>query len=109
MALNIHGRALIYEGDCASGLALLDEAMLCVVGGDLSPVVAGAVYCSLIEACQEISELRRAHEWTSALSSWCDGQRGVIAFTGQCLVHRAEIMRLRGAWLEAIDEAKRAC
>jgi DNA-binding CsgD family transcriptional regulator len=33
----------------------------------------------------------------------------MLAFTGVCRVHRAEIMQLRGAWQEAIEEAGRAC
>lgn len=108
LGLNIQGRALIYEGEVAGGMALLDEAMVSVVSGELSPTVTGTVYCSVIEACQEISELRGAQEWTSALSTWCDRQRGLVTFTGPCLTHRAELMRLRGAWPAAIEEAKRA-
>jgi DNA-binding CsgD family transcriptional regulator len=80
-----------------------------VVAGELSPPAAGTVYCSVIEACHEIAEFRRAYEWTSALSSWCDRQRGLVTFTGQCLVHRAQIMRLRGEWPRALQEAQLAC
>jgi ATP/maltotriose-dependent transcriptional regulator MalT len=108
LALLIQGRALIYEGDVGSGMALLDEAMLSVVGGELSPAVTGTVYCGVIEACQEISELRGAQEWTNALTDWCDRQRGMVTFTGRCLLHRAELMCLRGAWPAAIQEAQRA-
>ncbi len=109
LALHFHGRALVADRRMAEGLALLDEAMVAVVAGELSPYVAGNIYCSMIDACQEISDLRRAHEWTTALTTWCGEQPDMITFTGQCLVHRAEIMQLRGAWPEAIEEAKRAC
>jgi tetratricopeptide (TPR) repeat protein len=108
LALTLQGRALIYEADPARGLPLLDEAMLCVVTGETSPPVAGTVYCSVIDACREIHELPRAHEWTQALSAWCGRHSGMVTFTGQCLVHRAEVMRLHGAWPAAIEEARRA-
>jgi ATP/maltotriose-dependent transcriptional regulator MalT len=107
-ALVLHGRAMVREGRVGEGLALLDEAMVAVVAGELSPPVAGTVYCSMIDACQEISEWRRAHEWTAALTAWCEKQPDMITFTGQCLVHRAQILQLHGAWPQAVEEAKRA-
>jgi len=107
-ALVLHGRAMVREGRVGESLALLDEAMVAVVAGELSPPVAGTVYCSMIDACQEISEWRRAHEWTAALTAWCEKQPDMITFTGQCLVHRAEILQLHGAWPQAVEEAKRA-
>ena len=97
------------EGRVGQGLALLDESMVAVVAGEVWPPVAGNIYCSMIDACQEISDLRRAHEWTTALALWWGTQPDMITFTGQCLVHRAEILQLRGAWPEAIEETKRAC
>jgi DNA-binding NarL/FixJ family response regulator len=106
--LNLQGRALVWDGRVGEGLALLDEAMVAVVAGELSPVVAGTVYCGMIEICQEVSELRRASEWTEALTAWCGKQPDMVTFTGQCLVHRAEILQLHGAWPEAAQEAERA-
>ena len=82
--LMCNGRMLIYAGQVPDGLALLDEAMVGLTTGEVSPIIAGLVYCSLIEACQELSDYGRASSWTRALSSWCDGQPGVVPFTGQC-------------------------
>jgi DNA-binding CsgD family transcriptional regulator len=91
------------------GLMLLDETMLAVVAGELSPFMTGLMYCSVIEACRDVYEFRRAREWTFALSRWCEEQPEMVAFTGVCLVHRAEIMQFHGAWPEALAEAGRAC
>lgn len=108
-ARHLHGRALIQQGHVRAGLALLDEVMLAVIGGELSPIVTGLIYCSVIDACQKVFALSRAREWTSALSRWCEQQPEMVAFTGTCLVHRAEIMQFHGAWPDAMTEACRAC
>jgi DNA-binding CsgD family transcriptional regulator len=108
-ARHLQGRALIQQSQVPAGLVLLDEAMLAVIAGNLSPVITGLIYCSVIEACQQVYALSRAHEWTSALARWCEQQPQIVAFTGTCLVHRAEIMRFHGAWPDAMAEACHAC
>jgi DNA-binding CsgD family transcriptional regulator len=108
-ARHVQGRALLKQGQIKGGLALLDEAMLAVIAGELSPIVTGLIYCSVIEACQEVYALSRAREWTSALSRWCDDQPDLAAFTRTCLVRRAEILQFHGAWPDAMSEACRAC
>ena len=107
-ARHLQGRALIQQGKVAAGLVLLDEAMLAVTAGELSPIMTGLVYCSVIEVCQQVYALSRAQEWTSELATWCDRQPDMIAFSGTCLLHRAEIMRFHGAWADAKTEALRA-
>ena len=102
------GRALIEEGLVAEGLGKLDEAMVAAAAGELSPVATGLVYCSVIEGCHATYELARAREWTVALTDWCAQQPDLVPFTGTCLVHRAEILQIRGAWDEALVEARLA-
>jgi DNA-binding CsgD family transcriptional regulator len=109
LALVWQGRALVRRAPAEEGLALLDEAMVGLTTGELSPIVTGSVYCAVIAACQEVYAVRRAQEWTAALTDWCLQQPDMLAFTGRCLVHRAELMQLQGAWGDALDEAQRAC
>jgi DNA-binding CsgD family transcriptional regulator len=107
MALMEQGHALVRQGRTGEGLRLVDETMVAVTAGELSPIVAGIVYCNTIAFCQSVYELRRAREWTAALTRWCEGQPEMIAHKGLCLVHRAEIMTLVGAWRDALEEAYR--
>lgn len=109
VARHVLGRAMILQDEVIAGLELLDETMLAVVAGELSPIVTGLMYCSVIEACRQVYALDRAREWTFALSAWCDRQSEPVAFSGTCLVHRAEIMQFQGAWRDALAEACLAC
>jgi ATP/maltotriose-dependent transcriptional regulator MalT len=107
LAAHTRGDVLIRQGQLDEGGALLDEAMVTVTAERLSPIVTGIVYCGVILTCQEAQDVRRAREWTLALSRWCERQPDLVAFTGRCLVHRAEILQLNGTWHDALEEARR--
>src|SRR6185369_9812510 len=95
-------------GHLDEGLVLLDEVMVAAASGELSPMVTGVLYCASIASCSRIYAIDRTREWIAALADWCAGQPELVSFTGRCLVHRAEILELEGAWSEAIAEARRA-
>jgi DNA-binding NarL/FixJ family response regulator len=108
LALHTQGHFLVESNRVADGLELLDEAMVAVMSGEVSPIPTGIVYCGAIIGCKHAYDPRRAREWTEALTRWCEGQPDLVAFTGRCLGHRAEILLLQGAWDDALTEARRA-
>jgi class 3 adenylate cyclase len=108
LALHDQGRALVAKGEVAEGMAMIDEATVAAVSGELSPYHTGVIYCNTITACKELADYRRAGDWTEAARRWCERQ-AIAGFPGMCRVYRASIMLVRGAWREAELEARRAC
>ena len=103
------GRALIRLGRIPEGIALLDEIMIATTAGEVSPPSVGAMYCSVLEACHEVYDFRRAQEWTDALNDWQASQPDLVPYRGHCLVRRAEMLHLHGDWSSAMEAAMRAC
>jgi DNA-binding CsgD family transcriptional regulator len=108
MGVHLQGLVLIDAGRVAEGMALLDEAMTSVVAGELGSYYTGVVYCNVIAACLEVSDVGRLGEWNEAARQWCESLPPDAPFPAVCRVDRAEAASLRGAWLEAEAEAWRA-
>jgi DNA-binding CsgD family transcriptional regulator len=108
LATHAEGRFLVAEGRIREGLERLDEAILGVISGEVSPRPSGIVYCGAIDGCRMAFDPRRAREWTDALYAWCEAQPDMLAFTGECHLHRGELLELHGSWTEALAELERA-
>ena len=101
-------RLLILGGDVQQGLALLDEAGVATVSGELDALSTGVVYCELVCALQGLALYDVAEQWTEAMERWCE-TNAIGSLHGRCRVHRAEILRLRGSCHEAQTQALMAC
>ncbi|UVJ38259.1 LuxR family transcriptional regulator [Arthrobacter sp. CJ23] len=99
------GQAKIMLGQTVQGLGLLDEVMVAVTAGELSPVPSGIIYCAVIGACHLVFDVHRALEWTAALDHWCAGRPDMVLFSGQCQSHRAQLYVLHGQWPDALAAA----
>ena len=102
-----HGYALIATGHVPEGLAMVDEASIAAVGGELEPATAGGICCTTIGACTALGEWARAARWTEAQDRWCQ-REGINGYPGMCRLYRSEIKQMRGSWLEAEAEARQA-
>ena len=108
LALLGTGQATLMLGHPDEGLRMFDEVMVAVTAGELSPIPSGIIYCAVIGNCHLAFDLERALQWTAALDRWCNARPDMVAFSGQCQSHRAEIFRLHGAWAEAMEAAAAA-
>ena len=108
LAAQTRARALLKLARTDEGLRLLDEVMISLTNADMSPMVTGLVYCSVLEGCYETHAFSRAAVWTQSLTDWCGEQPDLVAFNDQCLAHRAEILRIQGSWDDAVSEAERS-
>jgi DNA-binding SARP family transcriptional activator len=109
LGVNFEGYVLVAQGNIEQAWALIDEASAAAIAGELAPTAAGIVFCHTISACRDVGDFRRAAEWTDQFERWCD-QTALPGFlSGDCRVHRAEVLRVKGAWVEAEREARLAC
>lgn len=108
LSLAVEGRVRIARSEPAEGLQRLDEAMVAVLGDELTQFITGWVYCLLLDTCHELGDVRRAGQWTELAVRWCE-QRGHDSwYPGLCRLHQCELRSLHGEWSVAETEAVRA-
>src|SRR3989442_4519788 len=109
MALGLHdqGRILVAMGRVDEGMALMDEATVAALAGELTPWVTAAIYCNTIMACEGLADYRRAREWAEAAKRWCERQ-GIARLPGNVTVDLAPIIRLTGALVRTGHAARPA-
>jgi class 3 adenylate cyclase len=101
------GALKIASGDTTGGFALMEEASIAAVNGELSPFTSGVTACRMIGACRDLTDYRRATEWIEATEKYCD-RNSLEGFPGVCRIHRAEVAAVSGAWERAEVELERA-
>jgi class 3 adenylate cyclase len=109
LSLHDRGRAMVAKNLVDEGMDVMEEAMIDAVSGKLGALATGKIYCNMIDICEKLADYRRAGEWDQAARRWCKRVGNTSGFPGVCRVKRAEIMRIKGAWTEAEDEARRGC
>ena len=101
-------RCDIFDGRLDEGLRLLDDTAASIAAGELDPLTTGLIYCEIVCAWQGLAMYDLAEEWTDAMERFSD-RHGIGSVNGRCRIHRAEILRLRGACRDAEEEALAAC
>ena len=109
LAMVARGLAELRRGDSRTGFALLDEAMLPVLAGQVPAEWAGDIYCTIIHTCHELADFRRMEDWTRATEQWCRQFGSEAMYTGICRVHRLELRSVRGEWTDAEALLAREC
>jgi hypothetical protein len=107
LGLTLEGFALVRQGRTAEGMSLLDEAMAGTLGGELGPFATAVTHCRTIGVCVDLFDYRRALEWTRAVERAAIGSQP-SGISGDCRVHHVTLLKVRGEWARAADEARLA-
>jgi class 3 adenylate cyclase len=108
LAMSFRGLGDLFLGRWREGLAAIDEAAAAAISGRLDLRVASDIQCNTIGACRNVGDLERAAAWCDEGERWMN-RNGAAGYPGICRIHRAEMKKLRGDWVEAEREARKAC
>jgi DNA-binding NarL/FixJ family response regulator len=106
--LNQLGFLKVMLGDLEGGMALLDETMAAAMGGELrDPWAVGATCCSVLFACERISDLRRAAQWSRVVVEFTERRR-YVPLSALCRSVYAGVLISSGDWERAEAEVRAA-
>ena len=102
--LNQLGFVKVALGDIDAGMALLDESMAAAMGGELKdPWAIGATCCSMLFACDQISDLKRARDWCKVVLDFTERRR-YVPLSALCRSVYAGVFIEGGDWERAEAE-----
>jgi len=109
LGLATQGAALVYEGDYAAGMRLLDEAITVGLAepADLLVCIAWAG-CYLIAACELVRDYDRAGQWCNTIADFCE-RHGIGLLLGVCRAKYAGVLAWQGRLSEAEEQVTTAC
>ncbi|QBX55708.1 helix-turn-helix transcriptional regulator [Nocardioides seonyuensis] len=102
-ALGLTGMATVRSGDL-TGFEVLDEALLPIVDGQVDPLWAGDLFCSVIHLCEGLGDLARMRAWTDTLAAWASPLSDTFLYAGVTRVHQLQLLRAEGRWDEVVAE-----
>jgi DNA-binding NarL/FixJ family response regulator len=105
----LDGRARLQRGELQAGFAVLDDVLVTATTTEVSSIVAGHVFCTLIVTAHQMHDLGRAREWTAAIERWCELQPDLQMYRGECQVYRAHVLQVAGDWSRAQQQVASAC
>jgi DNA-binding NarL/FixJ family response regulator len=95
------GASLVHGDRTEEGMALLDEALAAVAGGEVEDfIIIEEIFCQLFSACEHAQDVRRAEQWIRVGEQIAERRR-LPAVTTYCRTHYGGILTAAGRWPEA--------
>ena len=88
----VEALAAILDARTTEAFALLDEALLPVLAGQVPIEWAGDIYCTVVHYCHRLADLPRMRAWTQSMERWCDDFAASATYGGVCDVHRLQLL-----------------
>jgi DNA-binding CsgD family transcriptional regulator len=101
MAMHAVGQALVQQGRTEEGMALLDEAMAGVIGGEGGdPLTVAQMSCMTMVVCGSCFDLERATQWVQSLERFID-RYGCPFLFAECRTYYGRVLFENGDWSAA--------
>jgi DNA-binding CsgD family transcriptional regulator len=98
MAMHAVGQALVQQGRTEEGMALLDEAMAGVIGGEYGdPLTAAQMSCMTMVVCGSCFDLERATQWVQSLQRFIE-RYGCPFLYAECRTYYGRVLFENGDW-----------
>jgi DNA-binding NarL/FixJ family response regulator len=101
VALAYLGASIVHDDRTEEGIALLDEALAAVAGGEVDDfLVFEEIFCQLFSACEHAHDVTRADQWIRVGDTIAQ-RRNLPAVSAFCRTHYGGVLTAAGRWPEA--------